>query len=186
MTCGISNLLFVSSPLLLPLLPLFCPREKKILTFSQRSRSFYSYVAPPSPSSPQIKTTDTDRVGWNRLQPPASSSMSTSYGTISYNAGLGLIRRLFVLAIIGEFLVVLCFFEKGLNLNVGVGRYRLVSIYPTRFSQCVNGDKGVFYSKCMFNVVLVTQSLERHPDNFISLLGSHLFSCRSVRYILPF
>ena len=69
-------------------------------------------------------------------------------------------------------------------MDVGVGQYRLVSIYPARLSQLVNGDKGVFYSECMFDVILVTHSLERH-DNFFSLLGTQLFSCRSVRYILP-
>ena len=37
----------------------------------------------------------------------------------------------------------------------------------------------------MFGDVLVAQSLERHPDNLIPLLGNHLFFCRSVRYVLP-
>ena len=40
-------------------------------------------------------------------------------------------------------------------------------------------------TKCMFGDVLVAQSLERHPDNLIPLLGNHLFFCRSVRYVLP-
>ena len=35
----------------------------------------------------------------------------------------------------------------------------------------------------MFGISLV-HPLERHPNNFNSLLGNHLFSCRSVR-LLP-
>ena len=40
--------------------------------------------------------------------------------------GLVLIKMFFVFAIIGEFLVVLFFFERELILDAGVGRYRLV------------------------------------------------------------
>jgi len=38
---------------------------------------------------------------------------------------------------------------------------------------------GVFYPKCMFSILLV-HCLDRGHDNFISLLGNELFSCRGV------